>query len=251
MKNLATKVHKIVSPMRQASRFVEQICHQGTVQQGPFSGMRLSMGSSFTPIPSLLLGTYEMELWPYIRKAINICDGSIVVGAAEGYYAVGLAQFAAHKKVIAFEMDFKGQLLLYENANRNDVVQRLEIFGKCDGQALLNSVKRFLHPFVIIDIEGAEAELFNGADNSIFSQVTFLIEIHDFVDRSLGDAICSRFRETHTITEIWQQKRRPTNLPRLLPFKWILWRWYQTFISENRPEKMRWFYLTPKMARRI
>jgi hypothetical protein len=250
MKNLTTKVRRLVSPMRRASRFVERLCNQETVLQGPFSGMRLSVETSFTPFRALLLGSYEKELWQQIRHAIGVCDGSIVVGAAEGYYAVGLTKLADGKKVIAFEMDPKGLRLLKKNAKKNQVGQRLEIFGKCDGPALRNAVRRFSHPFVIIDVEGAEAEILAQADGSVFDQATLLIEIHDFVDRSLGEAIHTRFRESHSITEIWQQPRHPVDLPQSLPFRRILWRWYRTLISENRPEKMRWFYLTPKILLR-
>jgi hypothetical protein len=246
MKHFTTKVRKKISPMRWASRFVERLCLQETVQQGPFFGMRLSFESSFTSIRPLLLGTYEMELWPHIRNAVLTCDGAIVVGAAEGYYAVGLARLLAGKKVVAFEMDPKGRRLLQENAKNNHVEERLEIMGKCDADGFRKAIERFSSPYVVIDVEGAEAEILAQTDHSSFDQVTFLIEIHDFVDRSLGNTIHARFQKTHLLTEIWQQPRCSNDLPSSLPSKRILWRWYRTLISENRPELMRWFLLSPK-----
>jgi hypothetical protein len=246
MNSKPSNVRRAISPMRWASRFVEQLCHQETVQQGPFAGMRLSHESSFTSIRPLLLGTYEMELWPYIQQAIGISDGAIVVGAAEGYYAVGLAKLLGCKKVIAFEMDPNGRRVLQKNAEKNQVEQQLEIYGKCDAPALRTAIKRFSRPFIIIDVEGAEAEILTGQASSTFDHVIFLIEIHDFVDKSLGEIICAQFRETHTATEIWQQTRCFKDLPRSLHFRQILWRWYRTLLSESRPERMRWLFLTPK-----
>jgi tRNA G46 methylase TrmB len=104
--------------MQLASCNIDLLCSKETVQQGIFSDMRFAYESSFAQIRPLLLGTYEKELSPYIQQTLSKCDGSIVVGAAEGYYAVGLARKAPRTNVIAFEIDEDGRRILLNNAKK-------------------------------------------------------------------------------------------------------------------------------------
>lgn len=65
----------------------------GVILSGPFKGLmypRESVGSAWAP---KLLGTYESELSPTIERIVSGGYRSVVdIGAAEGYYAVGLAK---------------------------------------------------------------------------------------------------------------------------------------------------------------
>jgi hypothetical protein len=78
----------------------------GKVREGPFKGMvygRKSFGSCFI---AKVLGMYERECrdaveWACERKPAVIAD----VGAAEGYYAVGLCLRNPQARVVAFEME--------------------------------------------------------------------------------------------------------------------------------------------------
>ena len=78
----------------------------GIVAGGPFQGLRYireSVGSAWAP---KMLGTYEKELWPVVDVLIRRRPRWIVdVGAAEGYYAVGLAMRLGAAQVVAFEAD--------------------------------------------------------------------------------------------------------------------------------------------------
>jgi hypothetical protein len=76
-----------------ARRFVD---NQGTtVLHGPFAGLMyprdLLLAQADAPIAKLL-GTYEQELHPVFEEVIAKQPRTIIdIGAAEGYYAVGLA----------------------------------------------------------------------------------------------------------------------------------------------------------------
>ena len=77
--------------LRRLEAAVNLACN-GRVASGPFAGMRhgdIAVGSVLTV---KLLGTYEKELWPIIDQIIATAYPLIIdIGAAEGYYAVGLA----------------------------------------------------------------------------------------------------------------------------------------------------------------
>src|SRR5262245_1247587 len=105
---------------------------QGAVRAGPFKGMkyiRSSAGSCYIP---KLLGIYERELYPLVEDAIKTQHDLIIdIGAAEGYYAVGLAMRCPSARVIGYELEPKSQEKLKEmvTINKQD---RLEIRGGCE-----------------------------------------------------------------------------------------------------------------------
>src|SRR5437660_11467263 len=74
------------------------------VRQGPFAGMRYidrAIGSAYLP---KLLGTYECELAAIIEEVCARGPRLIIdLGAAEGYYAVGLALRNPQARVVGFE----------------------------------------------------------------------------------------------------------------------------------------------------
>ena len=99
---------------------------------GPFEGMRyVDKAASSAYIPKLV-GSYELELYPRIegirRQRFEII---IDVGAAEGYYAVGLAKMFPDARVIAYEADADAHEMLAELARRNDlaIIWRFEGFA--------------------------------------------------------------------------------------------------------------------------
>ena len=63
------------------------------IRSGPFAGMRYVDTATEGALVPRLLGTYESELHPYLKRfAAEGCEDVIDVGCAEGYYAVGLAR---------------------------------------------------------------------------------------------------------------------------------------------------------------
>src|SRR4051812_22623153 len=85
----------------------------GWVLSGPFEGMHYSdrsVGSAFFP---KVLGTYERELHERIRACFQMGVRTVIdVGAAEGYYAVGLAMRIPGVQVVAFETEEAGRVAI-------------------------------------------------------------------------------------------------------------------------------------------
>src|SRR5919106_5511514 len=67
-----------------------------TVRSGPFAGLRYVDAAVGAPdradcLPAKLLGSYERELHHAVERQLEVGFSTIVnVGAAEGYYALGL-----------------------------------------------------------------------------------------------------------------------------------------------------------------
>ena len=75
------------------------------VRSGPFAGLRFPEAAVAGPhhadsLPAKLLGSYQQQLHPALERLLESGFSTIEnVGAAEGYYAVGLALRAPDARV--------------------------------------------------------------------------------------------------------------------------------------------------------
>jgi hypothetical protein len=220
------------------------------VHAGPFAGMRYvdaSVGSCFIP---KLLGTYERELagrieWICRKQPKLIID----VGAAEGYYAIGLALQNPQARVIAFELDETGQSALSAMARLNGVAHRLTVRGRCEPAGLAAALEGDSAPVVICDVEGDEDKLLNPEQVPGLPKATLLVETHEFLRPGVTAELCRRFAPSHAIERIWQEPRSRAEFPwrtlgtALLPVSYLDWA-----VSEWRPERMSWLWMMPKAS---
>jgi len=217
------------------------------VMNGPFRGMRYVDDSRGSCYIAKLLGTYERELHEAVEDIIFAHPSVIIdLGAAEGYYAVGMARRLEEARVIAFEMDDRARDALAEMAQLNGVFPRVEIRGKCEACDLAECVDGVLRPIVICDVEGHERELLDPARVPALAGCTILVELHDFVVPGLCEELVGRFMQTHTIKRIWQAERNISEFPWrtvgtfLMPREYLQWA-----VNEWRPVRMSWLYLVP------
>ncbi len=222
-----------------AHRFVDT--HGSTVLHGPFGGLTYPdrvLDQADAPIAKLL-GTYECELHPIFEEIIAHPPATIIdLGAADGYYAIGLARSCPASSVVAFELARSGcdccRLLAYAN------VARLDLRGKATGRGL-----RSLHlddAFVICDIEGAEANVFDQATVNALRTATILIELHEQFAPGITNLLCERFA-AHDATIIQAQPRR-TDVPELAGFTDAE---RESAVSEFRGNQMSWAVFRPRI----
>jgi hypothetical protein len=195
-----------------------------------------------------LLGVYERELNPSIERACAVGFSLIVdVGAAEGYYAVGMALRNPRARIIAFEMEMKERSALAEAAELNYVADRIEIRGKCEPQDLESVLSGSARSLVICDVEGYEFVLLNLDTVPSLARAAILVELHEFIHTGITEKIRARFTPTHKITHVWQEERTLTDFPftdfytRCLPKSYLRWT-----VTESRPERMSWFWMEPR-----
>ena len=226
----------------------------GKVLGGPFEGMAYghdNFGSVYQP---KILGTYERELHDAlavlrdrpVKRILNI-------GAAEGYYAVGLARFFPDSTVLAFEGDEASSSILRANAERNDVTGRIELRGLCSGSDLAEELSLVCpdgtEKLVVLDIEGAEAEVVPAIE-SVEVAAHWLVEIHDFLNPEAAGAVWRALSDKHRVFEIWEQPRQFEELPKgwWSPLGRVNRAGFVGLASEWRPARMRWFVAFPKQC---
>ncbi len=242
----------LVPPAWRPTAYLQGLVRRQTgmrISGGPFNGMRYvatAVGSAFYP---KLIGIYERELVPVVERICKMRPSHVVdIGAAEGYYAVGLLLTGAVPRVTAFEETSAGRELIGQMARANGVEGRLTVAGRCDPESLGKVLSTLTPPVVIIcDVEGYEAQLMDPERVPGLERASILVELHEFAQRGISRRVRERFETTHDIEEIQETPRSSSDLPYWTPYSRLFpARYIQTVISEYRPERMNWFWMTPK-----
>jgi hypothetical protein len=222
------------------------------VQAGPFCGMQYVDQSYWSAYIPKLLGTYERELSGYIEEAVVLPFQTVIdIGAAEGYYAVGMAMRMRDTRVIAFEMEPAAQELLGRLAMLNRVSNQVTIEGECTSRILLTTLNEAGKTLVICDAEGAEAFLLDPIRIPKLAACHILVELHDHVLSGMSQEIRDRFTETHDITYIPETKRNRSDFPYRNLFTRLFPTYVDWAVSEIRRCKIAWYWMSPRMTDKV
>jgi hypothetical protein len=215
-----------------------------TVRSGPFEGMQYVERAVGAPhladcLPAKLLGCYEQELHPAIERQLQAGYSTIVnVGAADGYYAVGLALRAPEARVHAFEVDEGRRELCEEIARVNGVAERVETGGACAPEWLAALEGDCL---LVMDCEGCEVSLLGPEQAASLPGSALIVELHDFIDPR-SSSVADRFRGTHEVKLVDAAARHCGQFPEL---EFLGWKNRELAVSEVRSHSTRWLVATP------
>ncbi len=175
--------------------------HGTVVQSGPFTGLVYPLDAALNRwcLPKLL-GTYEMELHPFLYEASSRkYDCVIDIGSAEGYYAAGLARML-HVPVYAYDPapeEKAYSLLMAENNGVSELVNLDDLFT-------VDEMRNFSdrRALVICDCEGFEGVLFRSDTVELTRNWDLIIELH-----RTADVILPALNWPHEITVIEVMER--------------------------------------------
>lgn len=243
---LRTQFRKLFSPYAYLGRVVKRRCGY-KVLGGPFEGMQyVKRGTGAAYLPKLL-GTYEREINGPIEEVIGGDHDLLVdVGAAEGYFAVGLTM-RCDTPLVAYEMSTKGRQLTTELAAKNGVSDRIDLRGECVPAALEEVLTDSQKPFVLVDVEGAEAQLLDPRTVPSLRRAKILVEIHEFARPGITADLMHRFASTHDVEVLWEAGRSAEEYPystflsRLMPERYL-----RRAVEEHRVHKQSWLWITPR-----
>jgi len=219
-----------------------------TVRYGPFRGLKLSPDSSWSldDRAAMLFGLYESEVLEELQDCSKTNRLFIDLGAADGYYGVGVLSSNLFPSSFCFEISPDGQKAILENARINGVSERITVMGIADKDFHKNFTEEQLASCVIlVDIEGAEFDLFDEDVFQDFAKATIIIELHEqFVDH--GAEKLERLKHagsrTHRIKEIVTGARDLSKFPEVKDFsdydRWLI-------CSERRRYLQTWLRFDP------
>jgi hypothetical protein len=231
-----------------ASLLIEHAEKRNKVASGPFKGAKL-IPSALEHDWNKLMGVYEFSLHDAIEDAIASRPPLVIdVGAAEGYYTLGLTHRLPESHHIAYELLDIHRTTLRDSLSDLDLC--VEIKGECTPENLLNDLRESEQGLLIMDCEGAEQDLLNNEVLRALQKWHILLEVHDHqLKACAGDAIQEAFAESHLIAVSWSRDLTSSELKLISPWPLnILCRSALcSMLKEDRGCSMRFFYMTPKM----
>ncbi|MBD0260417.1 MAG: hypothetical protein ICV83_32270 [Cytophagales bacterium] len=178
------------------------------VLSGPFEGMQYINDIVHGCITPKWLGSYEAELHPVIEEIISRGYHTVIdVGAAEGYYLIGLARRMPGSILYGFDINPLARRQQTRLCSLNGQ-ENVQIGGYCSPGWLKTHCKP--GSLVICDIEGYELYLLSPKIVPLLKEADILVELHPFAPMSYPEVrrtIIDRFEATHTIQRIAAQQK--------------------------------------------
>ena len=151
--------------------------YSNVIFSGPFKGMVFSnTGWGSSEHLGMLAGTYEYPVVDHLSELARHSTTFIDIGAASGYYSVGLAQAFPHLQVFAFESSPRSRKIMEANVLDNRVDHQIKIFGKFEGDFPMEFILESC--FFLFDIEGGEYSLINRDFLIKAKKCHFVVELH-------------------------------------------------------------------------
>lgn len=206
----------LAKPRLTAVELIARLTGGRRVAGGPFAGLEL-LRSPKTPPGFLgyLAGTYECELAHLIERLAARGYRTVVnVGAADGYYAVGLARRLPTARIVAFEGDTTLHRHLRRMAARNGVGDRIDLHGWCDREDLAQAIDAAASPtLLVVDVEGGEVGLLDPEHLPTLRRTDILVEVHENFSPGCMRLLLDRFSQTHHIEQVRGRTRTLEDLP--------------------------------------
>ena len=224
---------------------------ENRVQSGPFEGTSLELTAvSSRNLLGYLLGTQELELHSIIETIIaRDYDNVINIGAADGYYAIGLARRMPNTVIDAYEALHEHHSLLRLAAKKNGVSERVRVRGLCTIPLLSNSLKEGdAKRLVLADIEGAEVQLLDPEKVRSLFRTDILVETHDVIEPGCSDCLLRRFADSHEIIRIRSRPRTLNDFPPALTPRWAkgMTSLLVEAMNERRRGEQEWLFLSAR-----
>jgi len=108
----------------------------GVVKCGPFEGLKFWKDSWWgaTDRANMLLRLYEQELLTQLKSVPRRYCYFIAVGAADGYYGIGVLVGSFFEKSWCYEISEQRQDIIRGNAELSNLSDRIVIRGKAESE---------------------------------------------------------------------------------------------------------------------
>lgn len=251
-KSARTGMKQAIRAMESARRALSEAVfdeYGGVVQAGPLAGVKLIAG------PGVRAGTMAAKIWGLYEQQVLNCilslrqrDVLVCIGAADGYFGVGLVAAGMFRRSICFEAQSRGRRVLEMTAAANGVADRVEILGAADRRFpdLVEQRSGSLKDLVfLIDAEGAEYELLSDPVLDRLSLCHLIIEQHPWLARDPAaiSLLVAAARDRFACETLHGAARDLSHAPQLLEeHENIAW----AACSEGRGRMMEWLHLSPQ-----
>ena len=179
-----------------------------------------------------LLGLYETEIYPFLRKGMDVSDTLIDIGANDGYYALAFCRHMnGNQKVILCEpgavvSDLRKNLVLNNLKESATVVieTRLVTEKSNENEVSINElVSSSSAPLILMDVDGVEEVIIRGFDFELNTgkSITWVIETHSAeLENNIRSILESHGFKVTIIRNAWWRRWIPEKRP-LAHNRWL------------------------------
>lgn len=216
-----------------------------TVHQGPFKGTRILPKAAWADgdVVGKLLGLYECELFDAVEEVIAAKPDLVInVGAADGFYGIGLGRrIGPECQIVLIDVVKESVDISRENARLNGI-NKIQFSTESSTESLGRYLEKYSRPFIFMDCEGFEEDLLVLDKIPELSKTSMIVESHDVWRPGLTEKLTERFKDTHMIKVISQGAKNPYMdiTHDLCDYDKIL------LCCEGRPMTSTWLYMVPK-----
>jgi hypothetical protein len=225
---------------------------ENTIKYGCFKGAKFPNESLWGVADKacMLLGLYEKEIGDILIFLATQENNRFLVdcGAADGYFAIGTLVSKKYEHVWAFEQSQKQRKILSKNAESNQVIDSISIFGSAGSNFLdeldVKGEFDFSATTFLFDIEGAEYSILTERNLARMKESVCIIELHDFSEQQIIDRklLLERVGNSHH-GYLFRTGSRDLSEIQEISYLSDTNRWL--VCSEGRPRAMDWLVLFP------
>ena len=220
----------------------------GTIRYGLFKNFKFIETSWWGTVDraSMLLGLYEQEILNSLKSIPKKYKVFIDLGAADGYYGVGVLVGKLFKKSYCYEISEIGRKSIKQNAILNNVSENIIIKGIAKNNFYEDLPAEDLNESVLfVDIEGGEFDLFDKNLFKKFKESIIFIELHDWTIKDGDEKLKKMINDSQdyfSITELTTSNRDLSVFSELDKMsdtdRWLI-------CSESRKRRMTWLRFDP------
>jgi hypothetical protein len=223
----------------------------GVVRYGPLKGFKLDDDPSWGTgdLAPKLFGLYEQEILQLLSDLRGQRRVLINLGAADGYYGIGLVSAGLFERSVCFEQSEKGRAVIAKTAQNNGVADKVTILGAAGAdfpKVIAELGFKASDCLILCDVEGAEFSIFSGQCLDSLQGAHVIIELHGFLavnGNVLESNLISHSRRLFVPSIVKTATRDLSSIPELDALRdsdrWLI-------CSEGRPKLMSWLILVPK-----
>jgi hypothetical protein len=222
-----------------------------TVAYGPLKGMSFNRNVWWGTYDGItkMLGVYELHVLERLIELSKKGHSTFIdIGAADGYFAVGMVYSKAFDQTYCFEISRHGQEHIRSNAKTNSCADQVIIKGEAEYDSLKEILDKENNAVVLIDIEGAESDFLSKNVLSLLQQCHVICELHPWLHSNGYDRrekLISDTKDIFNVSVIQRDTYNPNQFSDLSDLKDE-----ERLIAfgEERGRNMEWLVLEPKQT---
>ena len=204
-------------------KFIKQLFFSSQRPNKILSGVSSGMITNYNPQDRTLhlLGLYEREIYPYLKRSMARAETLVDIGANDGYYGLAFVKHVGKEVILCEPGDEK------ENLKKN---LKLNGFGEGKDYTLVDKfvsnrtgateislnelLKNRQKIFILMDVDGGEQDIVEHYTFSSAVKIDWLIETHSLeLEQNVSNVLMKNGYKVKIIGNAWWRKFVPEKRP--------------------------------------